>query len=120
MFDTEPSKVQVNVGKKELQTEENSMLDQSGVQQSAKTLLRKIQTEIKGVPAVGKLDEVRQNQSQVELYSKLSSLLEQCLIVDNFNKEVDESLDSYIKKESGKKQDGNEQDDFFYQSVLEH
>ena len=33
----------------------------------------------------------------MQLYSQLSSLLEQCLIVDNFTKDVDRSLQSYLQ-----------------------
>ena len=36
-------------------------------------------------------------KSQAELFLKLKVLLEQCLIVDNFNREVDKSLKSYLE-----------------------
>ena len=37
------------------------------------------------------------SKTQAELFLKLKALLEQCLIVDNFNRDVDRSLKSYLE-----------------------
>ena len=66
--------------------------------------------------------QLQLSDSHKQLYSQLSSLLEQCLIVDNFTKDVDRSLQSYIHQQDGQEttKAQEDSDDFFYQSVLEH
>ena len=70
------------------------------VHQSAATLLRKLSLEFDSRPTIASSGPVDTFTEQDLLMKELKSLLEQCLLVDNFNKDVDTSLlRSYVKED---------------------